>query len=134
MASSARMVTLIPIRNMTRAIKFYTKVLDGKLLARGRGDMRNSWAAVNVGGADFWFVTPETREPRKLAYQGLLVKNIKRYVAKLQKKRVRFQRPEKMSPKTRIEGPIAWDDFGASAFFKDPEGNLLMVWQNFPPM
>jgi hypothetical protein len=39
-----------------------------------------------------------------------------------------------MSKETKVEGPIAYESFGASAFFKDSEGNLLMVWQNNPPM
>ena len=37
-----------------------------------------------------------------------------------------------MGPKSRVEGPIAFETFGAAAFFKDPEGNLLMIWQNSP--
>jgi predicted enzyme related to lactoylglutathione lyase len=134
MATGARLVTLIPIRNMNRAIKFYTKAVGGKLQYRGRGQMRNFWASMKLGDADVWFIAPEKHERRTLAYSLFLVKNIKAYVKKLQKNGVRFQRPDRLNSKTRIEGPIAFDSMGASAFFKDSEGNLMMVWQNFPPM
>jgi len=134
MAAKASVVTLIPIRNMNRAIKFYTKQLGGKLEARGKGQMRDMWAGVNLWGHDLWMIQPSKREKRELAYTTFLVKNIKSFVKGLQKKGVKFQRAEHMEPDARIDGPIAFESFGASAFFKDPEGNLLMVWQNFPAM
>ncbi len=132
--SEARVATLIPIRNMDRAIKFYTKTLGGKLLYRGQGQMKDSWASVKVGRSEFWMITPQERERRSLAYTTFLVKDIKTVVKELRDKGVRFQQAERMSKETRIEGPIAFDPFGASAFFKDTEGNLLMIWQNFPAM
>jgi len=134
MAGSARMVTLIPIRKMDRAIKFYTKVLGAKLVFRGRGEMKNLWAALRVGGAEVWFVVPDSPDKRKLAYQTWLVKDIRRYVAGLTRRGVKFDKAERVSPQTKIEGPIAFEEFGASAYFKDSEGNHLMVWQNFPAM
>jgi predicted enzyme related to lactoylglutathione lyase len=134
MATAARMVTLIPIRKMDRAIKFYTKVLGGKLRERARGPMKDFWASMKVGGVDVWFVDPGQHEKRKLAYQTFLVKDIKRYVANLKKRGVKFEKAERMNKETKVVGPIAFDTFGASAFFKDSEGNLLMAWQNFPPM
>ncbi|MCI4337135.1 MAG: VOC family protein [Thermoplasmata archaeon] len=134
MAKGPYMVTLIPIKNMNRAIKFYTKVLGGKLGYRGQGPMKDFWASGTVAGAEVWFVNPGVREKRKLSYQTFVVKDIKQYVAALKARGVKFEKAEKMSKETKIEGPIAWDNFGASAFFKDTEGNLLMTWQNFPPM
>ena len=35
----------------------------------------------------------------------------------------------KMDDNTVIDGPVATDAFGATAFFQDCEGNLLMLWQ-----
>jgi catechol 2,3-dioxygenase-like lactoylglutathione lyase family enzyme len=134
MPSEARLVTLIPIKNMDRAIGFYTTKLGAKLLYRGDGDMKDFWAGLSVAGAEVWFVAPEKREPHKLAYQTLLVKDIRKYVAKLQKAGVKFRKAEKVSKDTKIDGPVASEAFGASAFFQDSEGNTLMVWQNFPPM
>lgn len=134
MASNVRIATLVPIKNMNRAIKFFSKSLGGRLMERGQGQMKNFWASMHIGNADFWLVGNTQREKRKLAYTTLLVKDIKRYVKGLQGKRVKFEKAERMGPDTRIEGPVAFESFGASAFFKDSEGNLWMVWQNFPAM
>ena len=134
MATGAQWVTLVPISNMNRAIRFYTEALGGKVVYRGRGTMRNLWAALKVGGSDIWLVAPQKRERRSLAYSVLLVKSARSTVARLKAKGVKFQRPERMSRESKVDGSIAYDSFGASAFFKDTEGNLLMLWQNFPPM
>ena len=128
--ASTKLVSLIPIRDMNRAIKFYTKNLGGRLVMRGQGDMKDGWAALKVSGADVWFVDPGRREKRALAYHTFLVGNIKSYVRRLQKNGVKFDKATKMGPKSRLDGPIAWEAWGASAFFKDSEGNLLMVWQD----
>ena len=58
------------------------------------------------------------------------MKDIKKHVAKLTKGGVKFDKATRMSKETRIEGPIAHDAFGSSAFFKDSEGNLLMLWHD----
>jgi len=134
MISKAPLATLIPIRDMNRALKFYTKVLGGKLLFRGEGAMRNFWAHLKLGPNDIWLVAPQKREKRTMAYSTFLVKNIRAVVKELKGKQVSFARPEMMSPKTKREGPIAWEPFGAAAFFKDTEGNLLMIWQNIPSL
>lgn len=134
MATGPRMVTLVPIRKMDRAIKFFSAKLSGKVKERARGPMRNFWASMKIGGAEVWLVAPSKREKRSLAYMTLLVRDIKRYVGGLQRKGVKFEKAERMGPDTKIDGAIATDQFGAAAFFKDTEGNLWMVWQNFPPM
>jgi predicted enzyme related to lactoylglutathione lyase len=58
-----------------------------------------------------------------------IVDDIRAVVKDLKTKGVKFSRAEKMGKETRVEGPIAIEPFGASAFFKDSEGNILMVWQ-----
>lgn len=134
MWSKARLVTLIPVRDMNRAVRFYTKVLGGKLVYRGRGEMKNFWASLKLGGADLWLVNPPDRERRTLAYQTFLVKDIVSAVIELKKKGVKFQPAQKGNKDTRVQGPILVEPFGSSAFFKDSEGNLMMVWQNNPAM
>jgi len=121
---------MVPIRNMDRAIKFYTKALGGSLNMRAPGDMKNYWASLNVGKTEFWLVRPEKREKRDLAYSTFVVKDIKKTVAGLRKKGVRFLRGEKVSSDSRVEGPIVYSTFGAGALFKDSEGNLMMLWEN----
>jgi predicted enzyme related to lactoylglutathione lyase len=134
MASGVQLVTLIPIKKMDRALNFYTKSLGGKLQYRGDGAMKNFWASMTVAGAGVWLVAPGKREKRTLAYQTFVVKDIKKFVAQLKQKGVKFQKAEAMNKDTKVVGPIAFEKFGAAAFFKDTEGNLLMAWQNFPPM
>jgi catechol 2,3-dioxygenase-like lactoylglutathione lyase family enzyme len=129
MAKSVSFVTLVPIRNMSRAIRFYTGKLGGKVVMRGTGEMKDSWAAMRLAGHDIWLISPDRREKRTLAYTTLLVGNAKNYVRGLQKRGVKFQRAERMGPGTTVEGSVTVSPYGNSAFFKDPEGNLWMVFE-----
>ncbi len=117
---------------MERAIRFYTKTLGGKLEARADGEMKDMWASVKIGQEDFWLVKPPGRQAKKpdLAFSTFIVKDIKSEVEELKKRGARFQRAEKMAGTTRVEGPIAYDEIGATAFFNDSEGNLLMLFQS----
>lgn len=124
------MVPLITVKDMTRAVSFYTRRLGAKLLYRARGSMKNDFATLKVGGVEVWFIRPEKWEKRTLSYHTLVVKNLKRFVSELQRAGVRFDKAVAMGPESKVEGPIAWEAWGGSAFFKDSEGNLLMAWQN----
>jgi predicted enzyme related to lactoylglutathione lyase len=130
MLSKADFATLIPIRNMDRALKFYTKTLGGSLNMRASGDMKNSWASVSLGKTEFWLVRPEKHEKRDLAYSTFVVKDIKKTVDGLKRKRVKFLPAERMGADSKIDGPISYSPYGAGAIFKDSEGNLLMLWEN----
>lgn len=130
MLAKAGFATLVPIKKMDRAIKFYTDALGGELNMRAEGDMKDSWASVNIGKNEFWLIQPQKHEKRELAYTTFVVKNIKETVNGLKKKKVEFLPAEKSSPETRIDGPIAYEKWGTSAFFKDSEGNLLMLWED----
>ena len=134
MFSEARLATLIPVRNMDRAVKFYTKALGGSVEFRAGGDMGDSWASLKLAGTDVWLIAPEKREKRTLAYSTFLVTDIRAAVGELKRKGVKFQRAQKMSPESTVEGPIAFEPWGAAAFFKDTEGNVLMIWQSTQPM
>ncbi len=127
MLSTAGFATIVPIRSMNRAINFYTKVLGGKISMRAEGEMKNSWASVKIGSEEFWLVSGAKKSD--LAYSTFVVKNIKNTVAGLKKKGARFQPAEHDSTTIRTDGPINYHSFGAEAFFKDSEGNLLMLWQ-----
>jgi len=129
MLDKAGFVTFVTVRKMDRAIKFYTDGLGGKLSSRGEGEMKDSWASVKVGKSEFWLIIPSAWEKRELAYNAFVVDDIKAAVADLRKRGVRFSRAEKSGPDTKIEGPIARHSWGAEAFFKDSEGNILMLWQ-----
>jgi predicted enzyme related to lactoylglutathione lyase len=130
MLTKADFATLVPIKNMNRAIKFYTNILGGKLNMRGEGDMKDTWASLSIGKNDFWLVQPEKFEKRELAYTTFIVKNIKETANALKKAGVKFDPAEKWSPKDKIEGSVTYGKWGANAFFKDSEGNLIMLWQD----
>jgi catechol 2,3-dioxygenase-like lactoylglutathione lyase family enzyme len=129
MLSRSGYVTIIPVKKMGRAIRFYTGSLGGRVLHRGEGDMKDFWASVQIGKAEFWLVIPEKHEKRDLSYSAFVVKDIKKTVKGLEKKGVKFEPGEAVGEGSRVEGPISYDSAGAEAFFKDSEGNLLMVWQ-----
>ena len=130
MLSRADHATLVPIRNMNRALRFYTKTLGGSLNMRGMGEMKDSWASVNIGKTEYWLVRPEKHEKRELAYSAFVVKDIKKTVVGLKKKRVRFLPAERMGADSKTDGPISYSPYGAIVIMKDSEGNLLMLWQN----
>ena len=117
---------------MDRAIKFYTKTLGGKLQQRAPGEMSEMWASVKIGKENFWLISPPGPKQKKpdLAFSTFIVKDLKSEIESLKKKGVKFQKAEKMDENTKIDGPIAIDAFGSAAFFKDSEGNLLMLWQS----
>ena len=91
------------------------------------GEMKDSFAAVAIAKEEFWLI--KGAKKADLAYSTFVVKDIKATVDGLKAKGARFLRAERESSTTRIDGPINYHTFGAEAFFKDSEGNLLMLWQ-----
>ncbi len=130
MLSESRFAALIPIKNLDRALKFYVDTLGGKLKEMGQGEMKDSWASVTVNEAELWLIKPEKREKMELAYNVFIVSDIKKTVVGLAKRGAKFLPGEKMGPGTEVNGPITSMPWGAkSAFLKDSEGNLLMLWE-----
>jgi len=129
LSESSTHASLVPVRDMDRAVKFYTETLGGKLRFRGEGKMKDFWASVKVSKSELWLISPQEKEKLTLAYSVFLVKDIKATVEELRSKGVRFSRADKSETTTKVDGPIAYDMGGAAAFFKDSEGNLLMLWQ-----
>ena len=130
MLSKSNYATIVPILNMNRAIRFYTKTLGGKLVERAPGDMKDVWASIKIGKTSFW-LGPRDPKLKKLdfAFNTFIVKNIKREVRELEKRGASFQRAVKSMTSFRVDGPIDLTDIGASSYFNDSEGNLLMIWQ-----
>ena len=129
MLAKSTPIRLIPIKDLDRALKFYTETLGGKLGMRGEGDMKDSWASVTINKVEFWLIEPEKHEKAELAYNAFLVGDIKATVSGLKKKGIKFEPPEE-GKDIKVDGPIAEMSWGAkSAFFKDSEGNLLMLWE-----
>ena len=76
----------VPIRNMDRAVKFYTETLGGKVLMRDTGEMKDMWASIKLAGAEFWLIPPSKREKRELSYSVFAVKDIRSAVSDLKAK------------------------------------------------
>ena len=116
---------------MDRAINFYTKTLGGRIEGRAERDMKDMWASVKVGKESFWLVKQSDTRTKKpdLAFSTFIVQNIKSEVALLRKRGAKFDPPEHNEWTTRVDGPISYDSIGATAFLKDTEGNLLMIFQ-----
>jgi predicted enzyme related to lactoylglutathione lyase len=130
MLSKAGHASLIPIKNLDRALKFYTDTLGGKLKDRGEGEMKDSWASVTINKSELWLIKPQKREKMELAYNVFMVDDIKKTVSGLTKSGAKFLPGEEMGPGTKVDGPITTMPWGAkSAFLKDSEGNLLMLWE-----
>jgi catechol 2,3-dioxygenase-like lactoylglutathione lyase family enzyme len=129
LSKAGRHATLIPVRNMDRAVRFYTDTLGGKLLQRMEGEMKDFWASLKLCGCEFWLVSPEEREKRELSYDAFMVDDIESTVADLKAKGVKFKSGEKTGKESKVKGPITYDEVGATAFFKDSEGNLMMLFQ-----
>jgi predicted enzyme related to lactoylglutathione lyase len=126
----ADFATLIPAKNVERAIKFYTEKLGGTLNMKAEGDMKDTWASINIGENEFWLSKPEKVENRELAYSTFMVDDIRKTVKELESKGVTFEPAEMMSESdVKTEGPITITPHGSAVFFKDTEGNLLMVWE-----
>jgi len=130
MVAKTKLIPLVPIKKMNRAVKFYTDKLGAKVVMRGTGSMKEFWSSLSLAGSEIWFVKPSKPEKIKLAYLTLNVPKISPFVKRLQKNGVKFDKADRMSKETRIEGPIAHEAWGSSAYFWDSEGNLWMVWQN----
>ena len=130
MLNKAGFATITPVKNMDRAIKFYTKTLGGRLEMRATGNMKDIWASIKLGKQSFW-LGPRDPKLKKLdfAFSTFIVQDIRAEVRSLRSRGARFQRAEKMNG-AKVDGPISFSEYGASAFFNDSEGNLLMLWQN----
>lgn len=98
---------------------------------RAPGDMKDMFASIKIGEKFFW-LGPRDPKLKKLdfAFNTFIVKNIKKEVGELQRRGAKFQKADRSTRGSKVEGPIEFSDFGASAFFNDSEGNRLMIWQN----
>ena len=104
----------VPISNMARSIRFYTKALGLKLRYRAE----NEWAEVKgpgivIGLHPMMGLRRKAKPGKSCMSIGFTVRKLETEMVRLKKKGVRF------APKIMDEGPVRL------AFFNDPDGNPL---------
>jgi predicted enzyme related to lactoylglutathione lyase len=111
--------TSISVSDQDRALDFYTKKLGFMILTDQKFNEEQRWIELGISGAQTGLVlfTPEGHESRIGTFTGIsflcddVQKTYEEYVAK----GVEFKAPPKVEP------------WGASAVFKDPDGNQFVL-------
>ncbi len=101
------------VSDLDRAVDFYTRVLGFKLLSR------DSVARFDIGGVLFELVSkPGGQRPQAAgnARLCLRVDNVTQAIGELQSQGVRVSPPEVKAT-------------GSLAFFQDPDGNEVCLWE-----
>lgn len=126
MLKNAELIINVPVKNMTRALQFYQKTLGCKINSRSRGALKDVWAEVAANsktklwfGPGVWQLT-------------FVVKNIKRDVAALEKKNVKFKRMNTKMGGEMVTKHILKVRSGHIAVFSDSEKNPCMLFQAAP--
>jgi predicted enzyme related to lactoylglutathione lyase len=107
------------VSDMDRSVKFYTEVLGLKLAQR----FGNHWASVETGGLSIGLHPASGRSPSGKdgsTIVGFEISGIEKAVSKLQEQGVKFR------------GPIVQDEAGKFAYFEDPDGMGLYMFQVEP--
>ncbi|MCB0688061.1 MAG: VOC family protein [Saprospiraceae bacterium] len=112
----------IPVRDMTRAVKFYEGILDCRLNVQDFGELKMAWFPMEQGapGASGSLVQNDAYNP---SYSGsviyLSVEDINRTLTLIEQ-----QGPKIINPKRSI------GQFGHVAHFEDTEGNRVALHAN----
>jgi catechol 2,3-dioxygenase-like lactoylglutathione lyase family enzyme len=113
----SRGMTTIFVTDMNRSIRFYTEIL-GLQLAQRFGD---HFAQVQAGELVIGLHPASAQSPSgrngSITIGFTFSTPIEEAVSTLQQKGVRFQ------------GPIIQDNAGKAAYFEDPDGNTLYLWE-----
>ena len=123
MLKDAQIVPYIPVSDVTRARRFYEEVLGlkpkelyagGAIYEFGRGSIAFMYPSAGAGTSKastaFWAVT-----------------NIEAEVAELKKRGVVFEKYD--LPGMEMKNDIAVGGGAKTAWFKDPDGNILAISQ-----
>lgn len=126
MLTQSPVYTHVKIKSMDRAFAFYTKTL-GLDVVRGKDAMKDIWASVKTANGKLW-LGPHG------ANTGLIfvVKNLEKTVKQLKGKKVSFFIPAPMK-KHGMKTHIADHPWGKHAWFRDSEGNSVMLFEPRKP-
>jgi catechol 2,3-dioxygenase-like lactoylglutathione lyase family enzyme len=110
-------ITTIFVTDMDRSIRFYTETLGLRLAQR----FGNHWGQVEAGQLVIGLHPESAQSPAgrngSITIGLTFSTPIEQAVSMLQQKGVKFQ------------GPITQDNAGKIAYFEDPDGNLLYLWE-----
>ena len=113
----SRGITTIFVTDMDRSIRFYTETLGLRLTQR----VGNHWGQVEAAQLVIGLHPASAQNPAgrngSITIGLTFSTPIEQAVGMLQQKGVKFQ------------GPIAQDNAGKVAYFEDPDGNLLYLWE-----
>jgi catechol 2,3-dioxygenase-like lactoylglutathione lyase family enzyme len=124
MLQKSPMFAYLPVKDVARARQFYEQKLGFKPKNEVAGGVVYEFAA---GTACFMYPTPNAGTSR--ASQAFWqVEDVAREVAELKGKGVVFE--EYDMPGMKTENGIATAGGAKSAWFKDPEGNILAIIQS----
>ena len=124
MLQKSPMFAYLPVKDLARARQFYEQKLGFKPKRELMGGVIYEFAGAT---ACFMYATPNAGTSR--ASQAFWqVEDVEREVAELRSKGVVFE--EYDMPGLKTKDGIASSNGAKSAWFKDPEGNILAVVQN----
>ncbi len=115
----------IPAMNVERAQKFYSSVFDWKITAMP--EMKYTIVSTGPTSDEGMPSEPgfingglmEKKDPLTSPIITISVADIQQAITEIKK-----------AGGTLIKEPVKVADMGLSAYFKDPEGNLMGLWQN----
>lgn len=109
----------IPVRDQQAALTFYTEKLGFNVSTDQPFDDRQRWIELAIPGAPTRVVlfTPPGQEDRIGSFSNVVFysDNVQHTYEQLSAKGVEFMQPPKE------------EDWGVSAIFKDPDGNMLLI-------
>lgn len=122
MLSDKRTYTMIPVSNLDRAKHFYGETLGIK------AEMVTEGGVMYGSGGTRFFVYPSSYKASGHTQMSWQVPDIKATVAELKAKGIKFEEFDLPGIKS-VEGIVQSGPNVWTAWFKDPEGNLLGLTQ-----
>ena len=128
MLQKSPMYAYIPVKNLARARQFYEQQLGFKPVRELGGGVTYEFGG---GTACFMYETPNAGTS-KASQAFWEVEDIEQEVAELKRRGVKFE--EYDMPGLKTKDAIATSGGAKSAWFKDPEGNIMAVVQTLPAL
>ncbi|MBI3120133.1 MAG: VOC family protein [Candidatus Kerfeldbacteria bacterium] len=122
MLKNAHLMMQVPVRRMDRAVQFYSKKLGLTLSRRGKGTLSTVWSEIAGKRFKLWLGPKHWQ-------MVFWVRSVATEVADLQRRGVEFQPIRRTLGGTKSSRWILDLPNGRVAFFKDSEGNPMMLFE-----